>query len=748
MNRCFTSFCFCLPLAALSLFAQAGQPSGTVVDPEGKPIAGARIECAGRVAASDPLGRFTLDGPAPCRAVISAASFQTRIVELAAGSEARVELAIAGVTEHVVVTAARQPTTLAEAGVTGSVVTEDVIRARQYPPVADLLRELPGMQVTSTGRQGAQTSLFLRGASRTGTLVLLDGVPVNDPGGEYNFGNLTAGDVERVETVRGPESALFGAEASAGVIQLFTRRGDASRRRPSGHASYERGSFGTDSWRTGLAGGSGGKLDYSLYTGQMRTGGEFPNDAFRNTTGSVNVGLRLAEATQLRGVTRISDSFAGVPGQVAWGLIDHDARQTNRDSLVSLRLDDARGARFSQSVTFGYHRVRDWYRDENMDGPYQIAALVRDAATPQPRTYLERLLNPAEIGTVLPGPGQRIVTSDVLLYPSFEPYLSATQRARFGYQGAWAQGTSTAVFGYEQERQGGRVSQTDVDRTNHGAYLHATTTLGGRFFLAGGMRVEHSSAFGAKIAPRGSAGVRLAEDRGPLSSAILRFSAGRGITEPSLIQNFSREAWFVGNPGLTPERTTSYETALVQEWFARRVQTEVAVFHSSFRDMIAFVSLPAPVWGSWRNLEVSRARGVELSGKARVSDLVAVSAAYTHLWTRVVVSASPTSAYYAVGQELARRPANSGSLGLSVTPRRWWLQAGAVLVGERQDVDYYLGVTRNPGYRHVYLSGAYKVNAHLSPFLKVDNLLNSRYQEALGYSSLSRRVQGGLRLEW
>jgi outer membrane cobalamin receptor len=111
---------------------------------------------------------------------------------------------------------------------------------------------------------------------------------------------------------------------------------------------------------------------------------------------------------------------------------------------------------------------------------------------------------------------------------------------------------------------------------------------------------------------------------------------------------------------------------------------------------------------------------------------VAINAAYTHLWTR----------------DLPRRPDNSGSLSLAVTPRRWSFQAGAILVGERQDSEYWLGLNRNPGYQNVYASGSYRLSPHFTPFFRGDNLLNSRYQEVLGYSSLSRGLRGGMRVEW
>ncbi len=69
-------------------------------------------------------------------------------------------------------------------------------------------------------------------------------------------------------------------------------------------------------------------------------------------------------------------------------------------------------------------------------------------------------------------------------------------------------------------------------------------------------------------------------------------------------------------------------------------------------------------------------------------------------------------------------------------------------MGERQDSDYYLGVNSNPGYQNVYATGGYRLSQHLTPFFSADNLLNSRYQEVLGYSSLSRSVRGGVRVEW
>ena len=735
-----------LSLGVALAASESATLTGVVLDPDARAVAGARVECAGRVVRTGADGRFEINGVDFCRATVSAAGFEPRLAELGAGKEASIRLSLAGLSETVVVTATRSPARVEETGVSATVLTENSFGAGRPYLVSEQLRLVPGLQVATTGRIGAQTSIFTRGASRTATLVLIDGVPMNDPGGEFNYGNLSGDDIERAEIIRGPASALFGAEAAAGVVQLFTRRGRAEQVRPHGSISLERGNFATGAWRAGLTGGSGSRLDYSLQAGKFSTAGEFPNDGFRNATGSANLGWRLSDSTQLRGLVRVSDSVLGVPGQVAFGLYDLDARETNRQSLVSLRLENARGGHYWQSFSFGYGHVRDLFTDSQMDGPYQLAALVRDNGASLPRTYLVSLLNPDRLPSVLPS-GTRLVLQAVTLYPS-EPYLNSNSRTRGGYQGNWASGTSLLAFGYEFERQQGLVSATEVSRTNHGSFLHAQRALAGHIFLSGGLRVERSSAYGRKLAPRGAVSVRLAENRGPLSSAMLRFSAGRGITEPSLVQNFSRELFFSGNPNLVPEKTTSYEAGLVQNWFARRLETEVALFHNSFRDLITFVSLPPPVWGSWRNLDESRARGLEFSARARFSGALAASASWTRLWTRVVRSNSPSSIFYGVGQELARRPGNSGSVSISYAPARWWLQAGAVLVGERQDADYWLGVNRNPGYQNVFTAGGWRLAKNFQPYFRIENLLNSRYQEALGYSNMARSLRGGLLIEW
>ncbi len=730
-------------VAFCSLQAQTGI-QGLVEDPSDRPVEAATVVCGGRRILTSTEGRFTFPDVSRCQAIVTAPGFETVRALFAGGEEIRVRLAIAGVTERMLVSAVRAETTAEEAGVSASIVTRADLQERQNPMIADVLQQLPGVHVARFGRQGAETHVFTRGGQRTGTLVVLDGVPVNDPGGELNFAHLSSADIDRMEVVRGPESALFGADASAGVVQIFTRRGDPERRTPRGSVAYERGNFNSDRWTTNVAGGSGERLDYSLTADQIHTAGEFPNDFYRNTSGSANLGFRLTPSTQLRGSFREFDAIGGSPNAVAYGTYDFDANRESRDSLVSLRVDDARGRNFLQRAIFGYHRLRDRFNDSIDDGPYTVAALVRDTAMPVPRTYLVGLVDPLRPPAVLPD-GTRLVTVNTQLYAY--PGLSVTSRGNFDYQGTWAQTGGSAVFGYEYERQQGVISGTGVERGNHAVFLHKQQTLAGRISLSGGIRVERNSVFKTKLTPRAAVGIRAFGEHGVFSSTFVRFSAGRGITEPTLLETFARESTYVGNPSLRLEKATSYEVGVIQEWFGRRVRTEFSVFDNRFRDLIAFVFTAPPAMGTWDNIGASRARGGELIVQAKFLRYFRASGSYTRLWTRITDSSVPTSPLTGIGQELLRRPKNSGSVSLSIEPKRWWLQAGAVFMGERQDADMF-GVTRNPGYQSVYASGSYRLNPHVSPFFRADNVLNSRYQEVLGYSCLSRTVRGGLRLDW
>ena len=578
---------FALLLTSGLASAQTPDIAGTVLDTSGRPVSGAAVTCGDATGVTDDQGGFVIRGATQCTAKITREGFAPQSAALESGHPARITLTVAELRERITVSALRTETTPEEAGVAGTVFTSADLAQRQYPELATILREVPGLQVTQTGRHGGTTSVFTRGAPSNGTLVMLDGMPLNDPGGAFNFATILAGDIDRIEVIRGPESALFGAEASGGVIQLFSRHGDPERRTPHLSASYDRGTFQTDHWIGRISGGLADRFDYSANVEQYHTVSEFPNDFYRNTTGALNLGYRLTKQTQLRGIFRAYDSTVGSPNKVGYGLFDFDARRRDRDYAALLRVDDVRNSHFVQRFTVGYHKLRDTFMDDIADGPYRVTALVHDDGN---RVYLDGLIDP-RFPPVL-GPGYRLVSRSVTNFASGE-FLSITGRTDVDYQGTLTHTGGSLIFGYEFEREHGLISNSDVNRDNHGVFVHKQQTIAGRIYLSGGIRMEQNTVFHTKLTARGAASVKL------VRSTFVRFSAARGITEPSLYQNFVQSPFAVGNPRLRPEKTNSYEAGIVQEWFGRRVRTEVNLFRSSFHDLIAFVG------NSWLNVNES-----------------------------------------------------------------------------------------------------------------------------------------------
>ena len=665
------------PTLLLLLFFQV---RGVVYDPSGRPIEGAQVACRSETKTTDSQGAFEVSSA--CEATVSKPGFATAKVALPAANP--ITLPLAATSERVVVTATGAPVAIEEAGVAADVFTTSDFAPPHAPFVQDLLRDVQGVDVVQNGQNGALTSVFVRGGDSTAALVLFDGVPVTDPGGQLDFVHLTSAGLDRMEVISGPESALFGAEGASGVIQMFTRHGDPEASVPHGEVEYDRGSFSSDHWSAALNGGLLKHFDYALTADQFRSTGEFPNDAYRITTGTGNIGYRFSDATQLRASYREFDSYTGDPGETADQAFDLLSHSLDRDTVLSVRLDDTRGARFSQRILYGYHRYRDAY------------------------------------------------------YDGFDPAsISLTDRNIASYQGTVTQHGGALVFGYEFQRQAGWISGVDQSRYNNGLFIFEQYSFGKRVSLSGGARVEHSSIFGTQFAPRGAATFRLPTD------TYLRLSAARGVQEPSLLQNFAREAYFVGNPALKPEVTISYEAGLFREFLSRRVRAEASFFRNSFRDLILFDFTNFP--GTWKNIQQSWARGLELSGTARFLKFASLRAGYTRLYTRITQSNNPAQ----IGTQLLRRPLNSGSVSLELAPKRWTFAIGTRIVGDRADGDFLQPkVLRNPGYNYVFLSGSWQVTGHVMPFLRIGNLLDESYQEALGYAALSRSATGGVRIKF
>lgn len=707
------------------VYSQAGPASisGVVLDSEGGRIPRAPVrllDANGGVLAhtlSDARGNFRFD-PAPSRAQsieIQLTGFERWSRAVHAGEVVEAKLTLAPVHERIVVTATRTETPAVQLGATTTVIPREEIEARQLLRVGDALRLVPGAAVVQSGPPGSVTSLFVRGGESDHNRIFVDGVPVNEPGGTFSFSNFTSLNVDRIEVVRGPQSALFGSDALGSTVQVFTRRGEVEDQRPHFGLSLEGGNHHTINGRASVS-GEAGRFDYSTAVNRFLTDNAGINDDFRNTAFSANFGVALNERMQFRSILQGNAGTAGTPGQTIYQRPDSDAHIKRGDGVASFRIDAE--VREDWRQRFGYDYSRTRFRSLNLfDDPPPFSDFLFDN------------------------------TND-------------TRRHRASWQSDWSMRpahTFTAAFEYEREK--GRLisifpafpafSPPDVivHRTNVGGVVQQQSLFFQRLSLTAGVRIEGSSSFGTEATPRISLAhtVRRGSNTSFAGATKLKFNFGTGIKEPTFLENYSLSFGFMGNPNLKPERVRSFDFGIEQRFAADRAKLEINWFDNRFRDLIAFVNT------TFVNIGRAKAKGAEVVLEVKPLRQLRGVGSYTYVDSQVTDSQQPASPIIGIGRPLLRRPRHSGSLALLWDWRRLNVSTTTLFVGRRADSDFQfpsLGLTSNPGYAKWDLAASFRSSHRVTYFAAFENLANDRYEEALGYPALGRSVRAGLRFEY
>ncbi len=637
-------------------------------------------------------------------------------IEIEEGKIKRLELRleVAPLEETIVITATRTETPAALVGSSVTVISGEEMRRQGATSVAEVLRNVPGISVVQRGGRGGLTTLFVRGGNSNFNKVLIDGVPVNEPGGFFDFSSLSTANIERVEIVRGPQSALFGSDAMSSVIQIFTRRGTSEDGGLGFSYSAEGGSFDTFRQAVAIA-GAGDRADYALSFSRLDTDNAEVNSFFHNVSSSGNIGLKLSEAARLRFTFRSEGARGGTPGQTAFHRPDRDAYFRRRDLYSTVMFEHRTSASWRQQFSYTF-------------------------------STLQRLNdNPIDSGPFVPRFGERTG------FPSFDflfRSLNLTRRHRLSYQSDFAIAAANIVSaGFEYEEELGAIGSVRARRTNLGYFVQDQVALGNRFFAAAGVRLEDNGSFGFAASPRVSLAyfLRKPAPRSRLGSARAKFNFGLGIKEPGFVESFSKSPFFRGNPELKPERARSFDFGLEQTLFGDRAKIDLTFFDNRYRDLIAFAIVDFNTFeGSFFNIGRSRARGIELSAQAAPGFGLTAAGGYTLLDSRVLKSTSPFSPVLREGQRLLLRPVHSGFLNISWTRGRLSLSANSTFVGRRTDSDFLgLGLTRNEGYTKLDLSGSFRFSANFTFFAAIENLLNQEYFEALGFPALKLNFRAG-----
>src|SRR5436853_63578 len=350
--------------------------SGTLTDANGGGIADVQVQARRDgspssqtwSAKSSAAGEYSLDLPAGrYRVRFTRSSFASRemVVDLAPGEPhvLSLRLGLAPLSANVVVTANTQPTELAHSPAPVDIIGAQEIEQRQAVFLPDLLSTQTGISLARTGPIGGLSTIFIDGGDSAFTKVLIDGTPVNLPGGDMNFSNLALDNVDKVEIVHGAESALYGSDAMSGVIQIISRRG--STRIPELDLFAEGGAF-SSARGGGQFSGLLGKFDYSAAGSYFHTDGQGVNDPFINRGFAGNFGYSFSDSNQLRLTVRSDASFAVTAGyqyEVENGdpnnLSGLHARRNNQAGFLDARwfpvprLTLSAGARAEDNASFG-----------------------------------------------------------------------------------------------------------------------------------------------------------------------------------------------------------------------------------------------------------------------------------------------------------------------------------------------------------------------------------------------------------
>lgn len=744
-----------LSTAALSLALAApltaGPLTGRIVDPDGRGVPNAQVMLLGRgaairVAATGANGTFSLGAPDSGHFELRVAvdGFRAASVPLDGSVATRdvgdVTLEIGAMSESVVVSAAQVEIPLSQASSAVTVVTGAELQSRQVATVADALRQVPGLAVTRSGSAGALTTVFPRGGESDYTLVFLDGIQMNAFGGGFDFAHLSTSNIDRIEVVRGPQSALYGSNAIGAVVRIVTRAGGPVR----GDASIEGGSFGTSraaASSSGTAGpwfwGAGAdRLASDGFNGRRSAAGEtIENDRYERSEAAGSGGWRNDAGALVKAELRFARDARGFPGPFgsnpAGIFTGIDTKSHGTDDRWSASL----GGTLPSGPRVRTHAQASW---NTIDSGYAAAASYLPSGISLSESGSHRfaaraqtdvaVLRGLDVSGGLEFQRERVTSTYITANSGPIP----VERSVAGYFGEarWSQAERLFVTG--------GVRLEDIRRD-------AIPALNDRYSPRPAMAADRVTS----VNPRAALAFYLRQD--PRSQTKLRASAGTGIKPPD-----GFDLAYTDNPSLKPERTRSVEAGIEQGLASGRALVEATYFRNTFDDLIVAVGRFAQS-SRYRtdNISNARARGVELAGttrgRAAAMDLQA-RVTYTFLDSEILAvdRAGTAPPPFKAGQPLLQRPRHQWGLDLSATQGRWsaWARGGGrgrVLAVE-PSYGTFGGLFDAAGYAVWNAGASVSVTKRLELFGRVENLLGRSYEEVFGFPALPRGAMLGLRV--
>ena len=801
----------------LSFSARAVVIRGHVTDALGKPVPGGRVQLVERgkviaIAYADESGnyelrsadggRFTLLGSAPLFLPAIGQDFYGGPTDVL---EQDVVLAANTVRQDITVTATGLPTPLPQLTAPVTVIPGELLALDIG--VNDALRQTPGAFVVQSGQTGSATSLFLRGGNSTANLVTVDGIPAEDVGGIFDYGIVSSTGIGKIEVVRGPDSAIYGTDAGAGVVAITTPRGMTLK--PLLNYSGDAGNLHT--WRNeATVGGTVRRLDYFAAFSRFDTSNAVPLDRYHSSTAAVNLGYDINGNTHVRLTLRNGDSVEGVPGPFDFQGVSSNNRQGDQDLYSGLTVENTYKGKWHNLARYGIARKREQEQEFAAGGRFLAV---------DPGEYG----GPGNVGNVVTIRGANGTTAkgQVQLF-SGNNYDQASDRDQLYYQSDYIVSPHfSGLFGFRYDNERGSyndylpaysyASHQKIQRRNFEYNLQFQGEFWNRLFYSAGGAVEKNHLYGIAGTPKlGLTYVPVRESGKLFHGTRLRANVATGVQEPTLALQYNSlyaltTAAQHAQYGITPsnaERSRTYDVGIDQNIRGPKLVLKAGYFHNVFDHQLEGVSSSAlakyfgigvpcappatglcqlpNVYTAYVNSLAFRAQGAELELEWQPMRSLLVRGGYTNLSTHVVQSfasdavkanqGTPTTnpnlpgiAIGALGPLVGARPfrraPNTGYFDVQFSHKRLTAAFTGALASRSDDSTFLSGEDLNGGntlllpnrdldfgYVNLNLGATYAWKHGISVFAQVNNLLNDQHIGPIGYPGLPFTFRTGLKL--
>ncbi|HEV2423521.1 MAG TPA: TonB-dependent receptor [Terriglobia bacterium] len=736
---------FLLALGFSTATARASSVYGTVLDPQGRPVPEARVTLLsplGNVAerTTDAQGDYRFDGlpRGEYRLTAQARGFSNTPLDVAisGGRDQQVDLhlQLSAVAEQVVVSASQGGALAPQVGSSVSVLTAQQMQDRGDQTIFDALRAVPGVSVAESGARGSVTSLFVRGGESDYNLVEMDGIPLNEFGGAFDFAPLTTDGVDHVEVTRSPESALYGTNAVSSVVDIVTRSGDGP---PHLSLTEEAGSF--DTWRTGVgASGLTRGLGWAVDASRLDSGGPVPNSSYQDQSAIVSLTYPSDGRRQFTFHFFGNANDAGAPG--AYGSdpdhlftgIDRYSRDKQNLFAYAFSYTEQFSPRFRQVTTVDAS-TNDYYFRSTYGDSYSNN--LRGAFN----TRSEVLLSNRDFLVGGFEYDREQIEDTYIANAVNNPFVLPRNTLAYFFENRWTPASRWSVTAgvRADDIHTGALPENQTDG-RPAIPFNTLLQVDPHLSLAWVPHAGHSTSPG-------------------LGATRLHASFGTGIREPS-----GFELAFTNNPQLKPERSLSFDAGVDQRFWGEHAAASATYFYTRLTDEIEVLGGSLSNLSTYltANLGNARAQGLELSLRLQPKSGVRFEAGYTFMPTEILALAGSNQALspFSVGQPLIRRPDNSGFYTMSWTHRRltvvnsgYW--RGQVLDLEPNEGTYAceLGLPclfQNKGNLRLDGGFSFRADKGLEIYGQIYNLLDRRYEEVLGFPALPLNFLAGIRFNF